>query len=352
MCGKDLQPSRELLDKVMLIANTKKQLPLSERGRLNVEGVYCQVNRLPSGVLFYQTGGKFSSQLRFELEEDGRIIVRKYQPGSWESKMDVSYGIAKSLDDIFTLARQTADCKNVIEVVKRLEELKTKYETSSFFYFALGKAYLDTGRHQLGCESIVTSLKIGLVDPNHELSAMGMLVDTVEKEELAVEIQKLVKQLEELTVERPQSAIAWTTLGRVCWVSGQFKEAENTFTRAISICPTNAFYHYNLSATYSIAYFNAKNPHPMSPERFRLRHGHLRLPPSLLELGEGEEEFRSCEKMCRLTPETLGYSQNAVRRLAEKHTREVLRLSQAEEEEPLRKAAREQLVTLRMADQL
>lgn len=351
MCGKDLQPSRELLDKVMLIANTKKQLPLSERGRLNVEGVYCQVNRLPSGVLFYQAGAKFSSRLRFELEKDGRIIVRKYHSGSWESKIDVSYGIAKSLDDIFTLAGQTADRKNVMEVVKRLEELKTKYETSSFFYFALGKAYLDTGRHQLGCESIVTSLKIGLVDPNHELSAFGMLVHTVEKEELAVDIQKLVKQLEELTVERPQSAIAWTILGRVCWVSGQFKEAENAFARAISICPTNALYHYNLSATYSIAYFNAKG-HPMSAKEFRLRHGDLRLPPSLLELGEEEEEFRSCEKWRRLTSETLGYSQNAVRRLAEKHTREVLRLSQAEEEEPLRKAAREQLVTLRMADQL
>jgi tetratricopeptide (TPR) repeat protein len=152
----------------------------------------------------------------------------------------------------------------------------------------------------MGCESIVTSFKIGLVDPNHELFAMGMLVDTVEKEELAIDIQKLVKQLEELTVGRPQSAIAWTTLGRVCWVSGQFKEAENAFTRAISICPTNAFYHYNLSATYSMAHFNAKNPRPMSPERFRrLTHG-LRLPPSLYKLGEGQEEFSSREEMRRL----------------------------------------------------
>ena len=194
MCGKDLQPSKELLDKVMLTANTKKQLPISERRRLNVDGVYCQVNHLPSGGLFYQAGGKFFSKLRFELEEDGHIIVRKYQPGSWESKIDVSYRIAKSLDDIFTLARLTADCKNMMKVVKRLEKLKTKYEASSFFHFALGKAYLETGCHQLGCESIVTSLKIGLVDPDHELSAMGMLVDTVEKEELAVDVQKLVKQ--------------------------------------------------------------------------------------------------------------------------------------------------------------
>ena len=54
MCGKDLGPSRELLDKVMLTANTKKQLPISERRRLNVEGVYCQVNHMPPFVPLLQ----------------------------------------------------------------------------------------------------------------------------------------------------------------------------------------------------------------------------------------------------------------------------------------------------------
>ncbi len=52
-----------------------------------------------------------------------------------------------------------------------------------------------------------------------------------------------------------------------------------------------------------------------------------------------------------LTPEALGHSYESARHLAEKHTREVIRLSRAEEE-TLNKAAREQLVTLRMTDQM
>jgi len=53
MSKNKLESSKELLDKVIFIADAKAQLPLIERGHLNDWGVYCRVNRLPDGALFY-----------------------------------------------------------------------------------------------------------------------------------------------------------------------------------------------------------------------------------------------------------------------------------------------------------
>ena len=90
-----LEPTKDLLDKVIFIADVKAQLPITERGILNDWGVYCRVNRLPDGALFYQAGGKFIAQLRFAVEKDGSIKVRKYKPGDWERKLTPTYDDAR-----------------------------------------------------------------------------------------------------------------------------------------------------------------------------------------------------------------------------------------------------------------
>jgi len=58
------KPTKELLEKVIFIADVRSQLPISERAHLNDWGVYCRVNRLPGGSLLYQAGGKFITRLR------------------------------------------------------------------------------------------------------------------------------------------------------------------------------------------------------------------------------------------------------------------------------------------------
>lgn len=66
-----------------------------ERGSFRDWGVYCRVNRLPDGALFYQAGGKLIARLRFVVEVDGSTTVRKYQPGAWEHDLELTYDNAK-----------------------------------------------------------------------------------------------------------------------------------------------------------------------------------------------------------------------------------------------------------------
>ncbi|GAI55204.1 unnamed protein product, partial [marine sediment metagenome] len=131
-------------------------------------------------------------------------------------------------------------------------------------------------------------------------------------------------------------------------------------TKAVALDPISTLCHYNLSAIYSMACYNAKNPELFSGSPIeqlqRLTHG-LRLDelqradPSLYKAIVEGEESRADDRIQGLTPEALGHSYESARHLAEKHTREVIRLSKAEEE-ALNKAAREQLVTLRMTDKM
>ena len=142
-----LEPAKELLDKVIFIADVKAGLPFAERGSLNVGGVYCRVNHLPHGALFYQAGGKFIARLRFTVEEDGSITVHKYEPGDWESKVDLAYRVSRRLRETFAIARETANCATLVGVVECLERMKGRYTDSALFYFALANAYLDTGQY-------------------------------------------------------------------------------------------------------------------------------------------------------------------------------------------------------------
>lgn len=355
-----LQPRKELLDKIISVADAKIQLPLPERRSLNVRGVYCRVNRLPHGAFFYQAGGRFIARLRFTVSEDGSITIHKYEPGDWESKVDLAYRVSRRLQEIYAIARETADCANLVEVVERLEQMKGRYADSAFFYFALARAYLDTGQYQQVLDAVVASLNLGLDEPEYEEHALAMLVPIVEEGGSAIDIQRVAQQIEEVTVQRPKSAIVWTMLGRIYLFTGKFKEAESVSMKAVALDPSSAVCHYNLSAIYSMACYNAKNPELFSgspvDDLRRLTHG-LRMDklqradPSLYKAIVEGEEPRADKRLQELTPEALGRSYESARHLAEKHTREVIRLSKAEGK-TLSKAAREQLVTLRMTDKM
>jgi hypothetical protein len=90
-------PPRELLEKVMTIADTKMTLPFRSRKNLDSWGVNCRVNRLRDGASWYQAGGSFISKLGFVLRSDGSILGRKYNPGDWELAIEPTYNYAKYL---------------------------------------------------------------------------------------------------------------------------------------------------------------------------------------------------------------------------------------------------------------
>jgi tetratricopeptide (TPR) repeat protein len=95
MASKESQPSRELLERVIAVADAKSVLPIRDRLYLNIWGVYCRVNHLPGGGHLYQAGGKFIAKMRFIVETNGSIVVRKYRPGDWESALEATYNHAR-----------------------------------------------------------------------------------------------------------------------------------------------------------------------------------------------------------------------------------------------------------------
>jgi len=148
-----LEPTKDLLDKVIFIAETKTQLPLDARGVLNAWGVYCRVNRLPDGALFYQAGGKFVARLRFVVEVDSSITVRKYQPGDWENNLVPTYDNArftsenlqkgKEMDELLAGARDTE------EKIRRFEQRASEVPNQANYWSTISMLvglYRDVGR--------------------------------------------------------------------------------------------------------------------------------------------------------------------------------------------------------------
>jgi tetratricopeptide (TPR) repeat protein len=144
------EPSKELLHKVVFIAEAKTRLPLTERGHLNLWGVYCRVNSLPDGALFYQAGGKFIARLRFAVEKDGSIGVRKYQPGDWERKVGPTYDMAKYwMENIRVdneIERLLADANEAEEKIQRLEKRASERPNEVNNWSALVPLYFDVAR--------------------------------------------------------------------------------------------------------------------------------------------------------------------------------------------------------------
>lgn len=161
-----VEPGKDLLDKVIFIAETKTQLPLDARGVLNGWGVYCRVNRLPDGALFYQAGGKFVARLRFVVEVDSSITVRKYQPGDWENNLVPTYDNArfraenlqkgKEMDELLAGARDTE------EKIERFEQRASEVPNQANYWSTISMLvglYREAGRFKDAEKAAVSAIE-------------------------------------------------------------------------------------------------------------------------------------------------------------------------------------------------
>ncbi len=134
----------ELLDKLLEIRNTKKELPFNARGWLNSLGLYVQLRGETGGLLRLQAGDKYHSQidawrddsdLQFGYVDEGasagvyrRWIVKKYDPGDWEKLVNPTFDIANWLTTYGGFPKEHADSFNrAIEVFKKEGHLELPY---------------------------------------------------------------------------------------------------------------------------------------------------------------------------------------------------------------------------------
>ena len=161
-----MEPTKELLEKVIFIADVKAQLPITERGILNDWGVYCRVNRFPDGTLFYQAGGKFISRLKFVVKVDGSTTVRKYQLGDWENNLAPTYDNSrfraenlrkgKEMDELLAGARDTE------EKIQRLEQRASEVPNQANYWSTtsmLVGLYRDAGRFRDAEKAAISAVK-------------------------------------------------------------------------------------------------------------------------------------------------------------------------------------------------
>ena len=147
------EPTKELLEKVIFIADVQSQFQITERNLLHDWGVYCRVNRLPSGTLFYQVGGKFVARLRFVVEVNGSTTVRKYQHGDWEQDLELTYDNAKFRTENLRRANEMDELLSGVmdteEKIRRLEQ-RASEASNQLNYWAttsiLMGLYRDVGR--------------------------------------------------------------------------------------------------------------------------------------------------------------------------------------------------------------
>lgn len=168
-----MEPAKELLDKVIFTAETKTKLPLDLRGLLNAWGVYCRVNRLPDGALFYQAGGKFIAQLRFAVEKDGSIKVRKYKPGDWERKLILTYDDARfraeNLQKGKEMEELLAGVKDAEEKIRRFEQRASEVPNQANYWstiLMLEGLYREVGRFKDAEKAAISAVEAW---PNHPL---------------------------------------------------------------------------------------------------------------------------------------------------------------------------------------
>ncbi len=116
------EPSRELLGKVMTVADTKIELPLQERDFLNRWGVFCNRKHRLFGTLLYVAGGQFDIKLDFIRKRDGSIQVNKYIPGDWEFALEHTYNYAKYIVESQIDEREKAEFMQLSTKAKNQEE--------------------------------------------------------------------------------------------------------------------------------------------------------------------------------------------------------------------------------------
>ena len=93
------EPTEDVLDKVEEIGNIRRDLSLAKRSMVSAnQKLYVQSGNLPGGGVQYMAGGrKLFAGLVFERRPDGTRGVRKYRPGAWESRVDSTLSLCRTL---------------------------------------------------------------------------------------------------------------------------------------------------------------------------------------------------------------------------------------------------------------
>ena len=150
-----IQPAEELVERIRFIADTKKNLPFSYRGLLNINGVYYQVRSSLGGRLFYMAGGKFIPKLTFTVEPDGSVTVKKYKPGEWETAVNPAYEMAwKLFEETIPPEEELVRRAKEEEQEKRRQkvsyyEKRTRDKPRDFIAWSqLARLYMEDGRYK------------------------------------------------------------------------------------------------------------------------------------------------------------------------------------------------------------
>lgn len=143
-----LEPSHELLEKVMTVADATAILPLKSKVYLDYWGVHCRVNGLPDGRLLYEVGGKFFTQLQFTLQGDGSVVVRKYKPGDWELVLDPTYTHARfwvgHVKEEEEVAKLLGGARSIDDKISRLKKRVSEKPDNAWIF--LGNLYAEAER--------------------------------------------------------------------------------------------------------------------------------------------------------------------------------------------------------------
>ena len=94
-------PSEHLLNSIEEIATIKQTLSLRDRSLTSGNGLYVQSGKLPGGAIQYMAGGRFIAKLIFVRNLDGSKDIRKYQPGDWETKVDIILQLCRELKRMY-----------------------------------------------------------------------------------------------------------------------------------------------------------------------------------------------------------------------------------------------------------
>ena len=144
------EPSHELLEKVVTIAEAKLRLPLHERNGLNQWGVFCNRKHRLFGTLLYVAGGQFNTKLDFIRKRDGSIHVNKYIPGDWELALENTYNYAKYIIESRIDEREKVEYLQSSAKAKNQEEkqylLEQRASVNPAWLWYLFLAYCTAGR--------------------------------------------------------------------------------------------------------------------------------------------------------------------------------------------------------------
>ena len=90
-------PSEHLLNSIEEIATIKESLSLGDRSLTSTKGLHVHRKPLAREDVQYTAGGRFGTKLLFIREAEGSRLVKKYQPGGWEFKVEETLELCRTL---------------------------------------------------------------------------------------------------------------------------------------------------------------------------------------------------------------------------------------------------------------